>query len=519
LKAWCTKGIVATAIVVGGCIQASPAGAARPVIYIVKPGTISQLPAEGTAVGLYVPGAGGTISRASAIASLRRGKVENALLGGTPSGEPLVDLASRPPPAGAGPPPVVYVELPPPGPRPNTKRYSIAFRGGGYRGILTSDATRIRGLVPIADIAPTVVALREGRSPAIRSEPETHAVSELQALDERLRAIHHDRGTVQVAVVLTILGLVAVAPAAATVAGAAAIGASLLLSCLGATRLWVVLVALLGLTVAFSLIGSVGRRVIPVTVVLFLCAYLAVLTLSPETNALSIPGAHPDGGGRFYGIGNQLETLMLPPVIAAVTVAGLPWLVPIGALALITVGWSEAGADGGGLVVFAVALAMLALRLRLEALTWRRVAVAAAAVVAVASAVIGLDAALGGSSHVTNAAGDGPGSLLGDLGHRLHLSWASATRATGPIFLFLGCLAGVVWIATRRPRRAPVDAMLVALAVSLLVNDTPIDVIVLGALGCLALFRWESVDSRPHASRSSDRRLRARAPLVRGLRQ
>lgn len=38
--------------------------------------------------------------------------------------------------------------------------------------------------------------------------------------------------------------------------------------------------------------------------------------------------------------------------------------------------------------------------------------------------------------------------------------------------------------------------MLVAVAVSLLVNDTPVDVILLGALGCLALLRFESVDSR-----------------------
>jgi hypothetical protein len=488
------------------------------VIYIVSPGTISHLPAKGTAVGLYIAGAGGTISRKSAIASLRRGKVENALLGGTPSGEPLVDLAFRPPPAGRGRP-VVYVALPPPGRHPNTKRYLIAFRGGSYGGILTSDATRIRGLVPIADIAPTVVALREGRSPAIRSEPDGDAVSDLRVLDERLRAVHDDRGWVQTAVVLTILGLVAVAPAAAVVAGAGALGASLFLSSLDVTRLWIVLVAMVALTIAFSLIGSFRRRLIPVSVVLFLCAYLAVLTLSPETNALAVPGAHPDGGGRFYGIGNQLETLLLTPVLAAVTVAGLPWLVPIGALTLITVGWSEAGADGGGLVVFTVAFAVLALRLRPEALTWRRIAVAAAAVVAVTGAFVGLDAAFGGSSHVTNAAGDGPGSLLGDLGHRLHLSWASATRAPGPILLFLGCLAGLVWIATRRPRRASVDAMLVAVAVSLLVNDTPVDVVVLGALGCLALFRWEAVDSRPHASRSPDRRLRARAPRARGLRQ
>jgi len=63
--------------------------------------------------------------------------------------------------------------------------------------------------------------------------------------------------------------------------------------------------------------------------------------------------------------------------------------------------------------------------------------------------------------------------------------------------LFVASLAVLVWIATRTPRRPAVDAMLVALTVSLIVNDTPVDVIGLGVLGCLALWRYESVDSRP----------------------
>jgi cytochrome c551/c552 len=71
------------------------------------------------------------------------------------------------------------------------------------------------------------------------------------------------------------------------------------------------------------------------------------------------------------------------------------------------------------------------------------------------------------------------------------------TKASYKIALFLVSLAALVWIGTRRPRSAAVDAMLVALAVSLLVNDTPLDVIGLGALGCLALWRFESVNSRP----------------------
>jgi mono/diheme cytochrome c family protein len=121
---------------------------------------------------------------------------------------------------------------------------------------------------------------------------------------------------------------------------------------------------------------------------------------------------------------------------------------------------------------------------------------AGAGVIVVAFALVGIDAALGGSSHVTHAVGGGPGTIWGDLGHRLHISWASATKSAYNIVLFVASLATLVWIGTRTPRRAGVDAMLVALAVSLLVNDTPVDVIGLGALGCLALLRFESVDSR-----------------------
>jgi mono/diheme cytochrome c family protein len=97
---------------------------------------------------------------------------------------------------------------------------------------------------------------------------------------------------------------------------------------------------------------------------------------------------------------------------------------------------------------------------------------------------------------VTHAVGTGPGSLLGDLGHRLHLSWESATKSWYNVLLFLLSAAALVVMGTLRPRGATVDALLAGLVVSLLVNDTPVDVIGLGAIGCLALVRFESVDSR-----------------------
>ncbi|MDX6401565.1 MAG: hypothetical protein QOF27_2171, partial [Gaiellaceae bacterium] len=372
-----------------------------------------------------------------------------------------------------------------------------AILATGYRGILTSDSTRIRGLVSVADIAPTLVALEAGRSPPIHSEPDTDVPKDLRELDTRLTRVHHDRGWVTVVVVFTVLLLVAVAPGAAVLAGATAVTASLLLSWAGATRLSVVLVAIAVLTAGLASGGSLRRRFVPLVVAGFLVALAVALAVDPELNSLAVLGARPDGGGRFYGIGNQVETLLLPPVLVAGAIAGTRWLVPLAALTFVAIGWSKTGADGGGVVVFATALGVLGLRLRGLALTPRRLGVVAVVVIVVALAFVGLDAALGGSSHVTHAVGTGPHSLLGEIGHRLHLSWASLTDRWYHLVLFLGFLAALVLMGTIAKRRPTVDAMLVGLVVSLIVNDTPVDVIGLGALGCLALVRWESVDSRP----------------------
>jgi cytochrome c551/c552 len=453
----------------------------------------TPVPASTIAIGLYVPGAGGSITRAGTIASLERGKVENALLGGKPGGKVLADVRFGAPEQPRLP--AAYVTLPPPGEHHNTRRYLVVIAAPGYSGILTSSSTRIRGLVSVADIAPTLVALQEGRSPPIRSKPDADPRDDLDTLDRRLSHVHRDRGWTLAAVALTLLGLGLLWPRAGVLVGAAAVSVSLWLAATGTTRFWEVLLWMTIATVALAYLASLERRVMPVAVALFFTAFLLVLTLSPLWNSLGVLGARPDGGGRFYGIGNQVETLVLLPLIAGVVAGGLVWLVPLGALALVTVAWSKAGADGGGLVVFAVALAVLFLRLRRAPLTWRVAALAGAGVVALAFALVGIDAALGGSSHVTHAVGSG--SFVGDFGHRLHLSWASATKSAYNIAFFLASVAGLVWIGTRAPRRPGVDALLVALAVSLLVNDTPVDVIGLGALGCLALWRFESVDSRP----------------------
>ena len=453
---------------------------------------MQSLPPNAVAVGLYVPGAGGTISREGAIASLERGKVQNALLGGKPGGRIEAVVTSGPAPPG----PAVYVTLPSPGTHSNTTRYFVGIAAPGFRrGILTSDSTRIRGLVSLPDITKAAVALARGTKPDIRVVSGSR--DDLTRLDQRLRRVHHVRGWTLTIVALTLLALALVWPRAGVVFGAAAVTVGLWLEWTGTTRFWEVLVWMSLAPAALAYLVTLRLRWLPYAVTAFFAAFLLVLALRPEAHALAVLGARPDGGGRFYGIGNQIETLLLPPLLAACFIGGLAWLAPLGALSLVTVAWSKAGADGGGLLVYAAALAVLLLRLGPTRVTWRRAVLAGACVIALAFAVVGIDAALGGSSHVTHAVGGGPGSLSGDFAHRLHLSWASATKSAYTILLFLASLALLVWIGTRKPRRATVDAMLVALAVSLLVNDTPVDVIGLGALGCLALFRFEAVDSRP----------------------
>ncbi len=137
-------------------------------------------------------------------------------------------------------------------------------------------------------------------------------------------------------------------------------------------------------------------------------------------------------------------------------------------------------------------------------LTPLRVVAGIAAVLVLGLAIVGADALLGGSSHVTDAVGGGPGTLLDDLDRRLRISWAGATSAAHTAFLCLLSLGGLVWLGIRGRERPTVVAMLVGIGISLAVNDTPVDVLGYGALGCLALTAWEESRARePLSARSS----------------
>ena len=481
-------------------LAAPVAWAAETAVIVTGDFDPGQFADEG-AVGLLVPGAGSDVSRRGALAALLRGKVETSLTGGVPGGDPLIELADKPAEV------TFYVALPPPGTHHNVRRYPIAVVGDGYHGMLESSSTRIPGLVSIADVAPSARALERGETPPITSQSADDAPARLDALDRNLERSHDARFGADLVLTLTMLlaGIAALAlrspllGRAALLAAPAELSTALALSALDVERPTVV-VSTLAVGVPLLALGAAAlgatRTRLAALLLAFLAAYGLVLALWPEVNSLAAIGPHPDGGGRYYGLTNQTSTLLLAPSLAAGALVGLPGLAAVAALTLAVVGASATGADGGGVLVVLAGFGFLALRLADVRLTARRLAVLGTGVVAAGLLLVGIDAAAGGSSHVTRSLGDGPGSFVEDLAHRVEVSVRGATSSATPIVLTTAGLLGLLWLAARTPRAAALEAFLVALAVSLIVNDTPQDVALFGALGGLTLLAWQRTANR-----------------------
>jgi hypothetical protein len=322
--------------------------------------------------------------------------------------------------------------------------HAVSVVGPGWSGTIRSHATRVDGLIGAPQLA--------------NGDFRGGGHANLERLEQRLDRTRHSVLRVRILLAAILIALALVAPRRAVMAAASAIAAALVLSAAGSTSL--TLLALL--TLAGSLLPWRALW-------LFFAAYLLVLVLSPETQSLALVGPHPWGAGRFYGISNELETLVLGPALV-LGLAAAP-------LVLLTVGWSRAGGDGGGLLVLLAAYAFL--------VTHRRLAAGAAIVLAVLFVL--LDAATGGSNHVTHSVLHG--GLPHDIWHRWTVSWHGATGTWGRTVVSLICLAVLGLIAARRPRSRTVDAFLVGIVVSLVANDTPQDVLFWGAITGLGLRR------------------------------
>ena len=469
-------------------VLAGPARAAEFRVVVVPGLELGDLEAVSHrgAVGLLVPDAGPQTSAARSLAALERGEVRNSLLRDNPSGPVLVDAeVVQGVPSGR----VIVLGLPRGGLQPNDRRFPIAVLGSGYRGLLTSPSTRIPGLVSIVDIAPT--ARDDDRK--LGSTGDHDAVAQLVQLDARI-SDHRDAKTPMLLVGLALIVALAVfAPAAVLPAFAAALVANLVLGIAGTTAVWadvLVLVLFVAAALAFVRLPLVAHGLLLAGV---LAAYLVAMAIDDRWVALSPLG--PTQNARFYGLSNLLATLLLVPALAGAALLGRTlgtWAFgALALLALVVVGGSQFGADGDGALVLLAGYGVLVLRS--HGLTRREVVVwsgAAALALAVALAV-------GGGSHVTDAIAGGPSELLADFWRRLQLSWLRATSGWGVGLLVGGGVLALAGLAVRE-RRPLLTAFLAALAVSLLVNDSPNDVIVAGLAGYLALSSARGV-ARPAA--------------------
>lgn len=480
-------------------VAAAPAGAVEQKLRVLILPTsdlavLESLAARG-AVGLLVPDAGPRTSRARAEAALVRGEVRNSLREGVPEGMVLIEIAGE-----TGPPEDllqqgVFVGLPRGGDQANDRRYPVAVVAPGYRGLLVSDATRIPGLVSIADLADTAL----GTGDALRSKPSADPVAALRELDLRI----DDNGTTRMpaAAVTAVLiaALAVVLPTAALLGFAAALAANLALGIGGVSYAGLV-VPLIALAVG---VGSplVGRR-LPSPLALawilggVIAAYLIAMALDASWVALSPFG--PTQNARFFGLSNLLETMFLVPAFVGAYLLGKRFgLAGFGAaafLTLVTVAGSRFGADGGGAIVLVAGYAVL---LVLLAGGGRRSVMLAAAGAGALAVLVALDAAFGPSTHVGETVRGGPDEVLTDLFERVELSWERATSGWLIGLAVLGAVLLLALLVSRLPRRridregrALLVAYAAAIAVSLLVNDSPKEVSLGGLVGYVALERW-----------------------------
>jgi hypothetical protein len=161
-------------------------------------------------------------------------------------------------------------------------------------------------------------------------------------------------------------------------------------------------------------------------------------------------------------------------------------------LSFVVVAGSRFGADGGGAVVLAAGYGVLAVALA-EARRRMLVLAAGGAVAALASLLV-VDELTGASSHVTRTVRGGPLEIADALRDRVVLSWERATeRLLTALIIGVAVVALtllVVRLVSREPsaRRAALPlSMVAAIATSLIVNDSPLDVLVTGLVAYVAV--------------------------------
>ncbi len=391
----------------------------------------------------------------------------------------------------------------------------------GARGQLTSATTRRTGVVALIDVAPTVLRALDRpvpdavRGAAIATDGPRDAAA-LRTLAARLGVLRERRTAGLLAYALAWLVLVAVATLAGRRARRAAVRAGVL-GLLSWPTVALVLGPLhpaLGLEIALVVVaplalGALTDRAVPWPRAAALPAGVGLLlhTLDlvggSDWTGLSLLGPNPAIGARFYGVGNELEILLVAMLLIGLA-AGLPAAAParraaaafaLGGVALgVVLAAGRLGADVGGVVTAGVGATVAVLALRPGGVTRRRAAGVLLVPVLGLAALALLDTATGGEDHFSRTVLQGGGGDLADAVRR-RTGLAVDTLAGGvmPVLVVLALLALALAARYRRRLLAPLpDAwragllgLLAASVAGTLANDSGPLFLVMG-VGALA---------------------------------
>ena len=407
------------------------------------------------------------------------------------------------------------------GVRPEETLIPIGIAGTGYDGDLTSDSTRSDGIVTTTDIAPTVldrlgIAIPdEMNGSLIRSEGERDpdAVAELRSRLE-------NRPNSQVVVLVPLLIWTALCGVAALIRrrrGASVALRLLALSCVWAPTLLLVVAASATGTAASALLVGLGApvlalltdRLLPGTRGLaFACAVTVgahavdVVAGSPLIK-LSPFGPNPEGGVRFFGIGNELEATLAPLTLIGTGAwlamrrdltrrAGAAWFAAFALLAAAAFAPGRFGADVGAAIVLGVGgatAAVIALGLERR----RAIAVVAAAGILGLALLVAADLALGGAHLTRSVLGAGDAGDLADVfDRRLSLMVRTFIHPVFPELLVLSVallVAGFVrrqtvlsWFGEGWAARSGFLGAVAGVLVGSLANDSGSVLLVIGTI-------------------------------------
>ena len=518
LLAIALSAVVALAAPGSASARLTPAGERLHVVVVdrISDATWAELAQRG-AVGLLRPSYGPTTNRRRALAELVRGTEVSARLGGVPAGKPLINTNK----ASVYPncPVCIVVQLPPRGrPTANNKLYRIAVIGNGFHGLLTSPTTHIPGLVSVVDIAPT--DLPGHPTTTLSWTPSKDALGQLSKLDHAIGA----NNRLKFPALFILAGLLLVFALLGARAAITAVPAALLVNlALGMTQVSNEVLLCAAISAGTALVALALARFCRSDSALLalyggvVALYAYVMVTRPEWQAVNPFG--PTQNSRFWGIGNQIETLLLAPLLAGAFLArrrfGIVGFAVFGVFGLVVMTDNRIGSDGGGAIALGIALAVLGARL--FKLGWKGfVGLLASAALAVLW-IVSRGLAQPGPNHLRSAFADHGAGLLSSLESRVPLSYLPALHAwqiVVPLLFVLVVAFALSWRFARQPStRDILLAFGVAIVTSLLVNDSAAYELTAGiaVIGAFARFAPAPAPARAPVLAPAIARLLARA--------